>query len=109
MTIENTEVIDNAGKDRRSGEVILTISDHLSWDDPNRHFRLLEQKISRYLDFIQSGQILERFPEASATRVRISLICQHDPTEAASRFLAAAQQQLEQTGIGFSFDTLPPA
>lgn len=109
MTIENSAVIDTAGKDMRSGEVILTISDHLPWDDLNSHFRLIEQKISSYLEFIRSGQILERYPEAASTPVRISLICKYDPTEAATRFLAAAQRQLkEESGIGFSFGTLPP-
>ncbi len=57
MTIEDAAVIDGAGLDKSTGDVVLTISDHLSWDDQPVHFRLLEAKIGRYLDFVRSGQV----------------------------------------------------
>jgi hypothetical protein len=106
LTIENEDVIDLAGIDKETGEIVLTISDHLSWQDSGRHCRLLEKKISRYLAFVRGGQILEQFPDAAGKPVRINLICEHDLTEFALRFLAAARQQLGAAGIAFSYGKL---
>lgn len=108
MTIENTEVVDGAGTDKATGEIILTISDHLSWEDEERHFRLIEKKISRYLDFVRSGQVLKSFPQAEQAPVRIKLIHQYPLTDSASKFLSAAQRQLEGLSIGFTYGQLPP-
>jgi hypothetical protein len=107
MTVENTNVVDGAGSDKQTGEIVLTISDHLAWDDEATHFRLIEKKISSYLDFIKSGQVFESFPQATQAPIRITLIHQHPLTESASRFLSAAQRQLGSTGISFSYSQLP--
>jgi hypothetical protein len=107
LTIENEDVIDTAGVDKETGEIVLTISDHLPWQDSGRHCRLLEKKISRYLEFVRGGQILKQFPQAAGTPVRINLICEHDLTEFALRFLAAAREQLGAAGITFSYGKLP--
>lgn len=108
MTIENAGIIDGAGTDKATGEIVLTISDHLSWEDEETHFRLIEKKISGYLDFIRSGQVLKSFPQAQQTPIRIKLIHQYPLTDSASRFLLAAQRQLEKLTIAFSYGQLPP-
>jgi len=107
MTIENIEKVDGVGIDKKSGEVVLTISDHLTWIDDAAHFRLIEKKIGRYLDFVKTGQLIETLPEADKRQIRINVICQHQPTDSASKFLLAAQGQLKKMGIGFSFGSLP--
>jgi hypothetical protein len=106
VTIENADAVDGAGIDRASGEVVLTISDHLMWED-NRHLPLLEQKIGRYLDFVQSGQLLELIPQAKGRSIRIEVIHKHQPTDLASKFLLAAGRQLKAVGIELSNRELP--
>lgn len=108
MTIENTEVVDSAGIDKVTGEVVLTISDHLSWEDTETHCRLIEAKINRYLNFVDSGQVLESFPQARQAPIRIRLVCQYPPSDSVSAFLAAVQRQLRELGIAFTHGTLPP-
>ncbi len=108
MTIENTEVADVAGTNKVTGEIVLTISDRLSWEDEETHFRLIEKKINRYLEFVRSGQAFESFAQTTRTPIRIQLVYQHPPSDAASRFLSAAQKQLKTFGIVFSHSTLPP-
>ncbi|AMP01568.1 hypothetical protein CAter282_3786 [Collimonas arenae] len=107
MTVENAGVIDAAGIAKDSGEVVLTISDHLPWHNEPEHFRFLERKIGKYLDFIQSGQLLESIPQAEGRAIRISIFCKYKPNESAAIFLRAAQQQLDEVGVGLSFATLP--
>jgi hypothetical protein len=45
MTVENTSVVDALGTDTDTGEVRLSIFDHLLWD--TEHLRLLQDKINR--------------------------------------------------------------
>jgi hypothetical protein len=107
MTIEHSEVIDFVGTDKVTGAVILTISDHLSWGDEVRHFQLIERKINRYLDFIRTGQIFETHPQAKSMPIQIKLIYQYEISESGSRFLVAAQKQLKERGVDFSYAELP--
>lgn len=37
MTVENADVIDIIGIDNKTGNVVLTVSDHLDWSDSARH------------------------------------------------------------------------
>jgi len=71
------------------------------------HCRLIEKKISRYLDFIRSGQLVESFPNAPKTPIQVRLSYQFPPSDSASRFLTAAQKQLAELGIAFSHGMLP--
>lgn len=107
MTVGNFEVIDALGISKESGEVVLTISDHLTWATPSEHFEILEGKIGRYLDFIQSGQLLESVPDAANRQIRISIFCKYQPSAHAHRFLTAAERQLAEVGVKLSFGELP--
>jgi hypothetical protein len=107
MSIENSEVIDGIGTSKDSGDVVLLISDHLTWDDEPGHFSMLERKIGKYVQFTMSPQLVVAVPDARARRVRIELVCQHRPTELAERFLVAAAEQLKGMDLGFSCRELP--
>lgn len=64
MSIEQTDVIDIISTDRITGEVVLTISDHLDWSDSTAHQMLLQRKLNRYLVFVETGEIMESYPSA---------------------------------------------
>lgn len=106
MTVENFEVIDALGISKENGEVVLTIADHLTWENPSEHFEILESKIGRYLDFIQSGQLVESVPDAVNRQVRISIFCKYQPSAHAHNFLTAAERQLADVGVKLSFSEL---
>jgi len=107
MSIENSGVIDSMGISKVDERAVLLISDHLDWADEASHFELFEQKISKYLDFIKSGQLLEALPRAKDRPIRIELVQQHKPTENALRFLNSAKQQLAEMGLEFTYHPLP--
>lgn len=100
-------MIDALGISKETGEVVLTISDHLTWENPSQHFEILESKIGRYLDFIQSGQLLESVPDAVNPQVRISIFCKYEPSVQAHNFLTAAERQLADVGVKLSFGEMP--
>jgi hypothetical protein len=107
MTIENTETVDGVGIAKDSGEVVLRISDHMEWKNEKLHFELIEKKVGTYLKFVRSGQLLEIIPDAKDRPIRIDIICQYQPTDLASQFLAAAKKQLTSLGIALSYGLLP--
>jgi hypothetical protein len=66
MTIEQADVIDIATIDHASGDLWLTISDHLPWGEiEGEHLVLLQNKLNAYLGAIESGEIFSKVPGAS--------------------------------------------
>jgi len=58
MTVEETNVVDLISTDRKTGDIILIISDHLDWSDSTGHQQILQAKFNAYLAFVESGEIL---------------------------------------------------
>lgn len=52
MSVENSKVIDFISD--KEDKIVLTISDHLEWDNDNEHIYLLQEKINAYLMAIES-------------------------------------------------------
>lgn len=107
MSVDDATRVDGLGIAKRDGCVVLTISDHLTWDDEPNHFDLLEKKLGSYLRFINSGQLIEALPEAKGRAMRIELIHQYQPTDSARRFISAAVRQLSAMGIQLTSQELP--
>lgn len=108
MSIEDTLVVDVTGRDRATGRIVLTISDHLPWTDAEKHFDLLDQKVRAYVGFIESGQILGQYPDARERGAQIELVCKYPPTPGAVGFLNAMRQAVERRGITFAQAVLRP-
>jgi hypothetical protein len=107
MTIEQADKIDGMGIDKRTNELVLLISDNLSWDDECTHIATLESKLSGYLTYISSGQYLESIPHAKNYPVRIKLIYEYKPTSSARVILGAVENQIHAMNILFSYEPLP--
>lgn len=107
MSIEDPEVVDVTGRDRYTGRIVLTISDHLPWTDNGDHFDLLDKKVRAYVGFIESEQILRRYPDARERGAHIELACKYAPTSQAIGFLDAIRRAVEHRGILFTHTVLP--
>src|SRR5262245_32341666 len=105
MPVDNPDVVDAIGIERATGVVVLTISDHLEWDATDDHARVLQEKINRYLGFVESGELLEQYPKALGKPVRIDVVCKHAPSECAERFLDRARKHAEGAGCSFAWRT----
>ena len=104
MSINQTNIIDAIGISHE-GKVILTISDHHSWD-VTWHLQLLQDKINAYLQFIESGQILEDYPSAAEKEVVIETVMKYQPTSVAISFLQEAKEIIKGAGLGFTWKVL---
>jgi hypothetical protein len=84
--------VDFVSINHKSGDVVLSISDHREWDEDGEHLVLLEEKIDRSLRFIEGGKIYERFPDLKGKN-----------SEEADGLLRLAGEAITRTGIGLRY------
>ena len=99
MSVDQTDVVDIVGIDRETGHVVLTISDHLDWSDSIAHQIILQNKFNTYLAFVESGEILQQYPNAKERPVVFEVVFQIPPDEAGRAFLDRARQVIESAGF----------
>ncbi|MBN9386335.1 MAG: hypothetical protein J0H74_36595 [Chitinophagaceae bacterium] len=103
MSIEQQNTIDVIGIDKKTNQVILTISDHLDWQE-NNHLIILQEKLNTYLRFIESGEINESYPDAKNKSVVIKIRALHKPNSEAKSFLEKVKNIIEDAGMSFIFE-----
>jgi len=109
MTIEQTASIDFASIDSDSGKVMITISDHLPWnDDHGVHLQLLQDKLNSYLRFIESGEIGKKIPGSQGREIAINVVAKFDLSDEAKLFYDRANQAVANAGIEFKFSLMRP-
>jgi len=102
MSINQTRVVDIITTSLE-GSVVLTISDHLVWDASNNHLLILQEKLNAYLSFIESGELLETYPDARGRDVLISIQMKFAPVGDAIEFLNRTKTTLNNAGYGFRY------
>jgi hypothetical protein len=105
MAIDERNIIDIVST--KDGTVALSVADHLDWADESAHLERLQDKLNCYAEFINSGEFVDKFPQAADQRPLIKIHFVHPPTAAARDFLSKAASVIEAEGISFSYDTLP--
>ena len=85
MSVNQTDTVDFIST-TPDGKIMLTISDHHSWDE-TWHLQLLQNKINSYLQFIESGQIFNDYPNAAGQELIIEIVMQFEPNEESISFL----------------------
>jgi hypothetical protein len=58
-------------------------------------------KINRYLAFLESGEILERYPDAQDRKVAILVVTRYEPDAEGLRFFERVSVVLAQAGFEF--------
>ena len=74
MTIDNLNSVDfiSLPKDNKI-DAVLSIVDHLDWSNEESHLKLIQSKVYRYLDFIESGEIYKEYPDAKSRKFTIEI------------------------------------
>lgn len=101
MSIEQVGVVDAIGVDKETGQVVLTISDHLEWND--EHLLLLQEKLNLYIGFVESGELLDVYPDSKGREVFINVICKYPPNVSGKDFLSRVGAIVERVGVRFAF------
>jgi hypothetical protein len=109
MSIDQTDAIDFATVDKASGDVWLTISDHLPWNEnESDHLVLLQNKLNAYLRFIESGEIFKKVPDAKGRRIVINLVGKFPLSQKADFFFGKARVAVEGAGFRLQFSLMRP-
>jgi hypothetical protein len=98
MSVSDPDIIDFISTDPK-GDVILTISDHLEWDEQLEYLLLLQTKINKYLEFIESDQIYTDYPTAKGKNIIINIYAKFLPNDPAEKFLSMARQLVQSAGF----------
>lgn len=99
MSVEQLDVVDVISTDKETGYVLLTISDHLDWSNSIQHQTVLQAKFNKYLAFVESGEILERYPDAKGRPIAFKVVFKFRPDPAGQQFLVKAKEVVESAGF----------
>jgi hypothetical protein len=105
MSVENTKVVDLVGIDKQSGHVVLTLSDHLPWES-HEHLLILQDKLNTYLSFIESGELMTRYPDAQGRKPQITIVLKYPPNKTGVEFLNRVAEVVETAGIEFRHEIM---
>ena len=103
MAVDEPKIVDFVSVDSKGNRALLTISDHLDWEDGYEHQLILQQKMNTYLLFVESGELLERFPDTKGLPV---VRFMYEPDESGLRFLERAREVVVSAGFSLSYKTL---
>ena len=106
MSVDLPKIIDVISTDTK-GRVILTISDHLEWDEKLEHLLILQNKINDYLAFIESGQIYIDYPSAHGKPIIIDIMAKYLPDETANKFLRIVREKIQEAGYDIKISSIP--
>ena len=113
MRLENANTVDYlvASRDGRYAAVLL---DDFQGSDERPRLALLQAKIVRYLDFIESGEAHSRLDEMVGrpvdrrASVGIQIIAMRPLGQLGERFLQHVTQAAQAEGVLVSFEVRPP-
>ena len=107
MSVDQTDTIDFATVDNASGDLWLTISDHLPWDEnEGNHLILLQNKLNAYLRFIESGEVVEKVPDAEGRHIVINLVGKFPMSQKAASFFEKARTAIQGAGFRLQFSLM---
>ena len=104
MSAEQPAVIDFLWKDDVNNRAVLTITDHLDWEDEGEHLLMLQDKLNHYLEFIEGGQLVEAKPQFKGLPVLIHVAAKHPLSAQAARFYEMVKERIGQFGCSLEFD-----
>jgi hypothetical protein len=99
MSVTQTSIVDAIGIEGSSGKLVMTISDHLSWEEEDDHIALLREKLNSYLRFVESGELVEAYPAAAGKQVVVEIVARVEPTRPARVFLQNATDSMVGAGL----------
>lgn len=117
MALTRTDTVDWLGLHKPSGPIVLFLLDESEWDvdDEMNHIFLLQEKLNRYLAFIESGEVFDRLLDteiatevARDTPIRIRILARCVPTEKALKFLKFATNVFEKAGFELTHEVVGP-
>ncbi len=112
MRLADPDTVDYLGVEKATGYIVLTLIDDCNWENEHQHLKMLQTKINRYFDFIDSGEV---FAEADKvlgrefdrhTPVKLSILAQFEPVGEGLQFLEHVKNAAQEAKVLFAFKVL---
>ena len=105
MGLNSPDKVDYLALAKEDGGLLLALVDDFTGEDQRERFRLIQAKVYRYLDFIDSGEVYEAaerefgrpLPRTIPARVRIYAMTGFD--EEGRNFILHVQEVARQEGV----------
>src|SRR5260370_35975147 len=97
MAVDDPNAIEFISVDG-GGRLVLTISDHMEWDLEKEHLFALQEKINRYLSFIESGQLKAQRPQDASRPVTIRVVALHKMDDQSAQMFLKFQNFVAKSG-----------
>jgi hypothetical protein len=107
MSIEKPDVVDAIGIKNETGKVVLNLLDAWDWTDEHAHLVALQSKLNGYFEFIESGQLVEAYPQAAGRKIIIGVIGRFPLATTAAALLDRARETCEELEVEIRFEHLP--
>jgi len=103
LSVDQLGIVDIISVNRETGRVVLTVCDHLDWLDSVRHRTILQEKFNRYLAFVESGEIFQRYPNSQGRSIVFKVVFKYSPDREGEKFLKRARQTVESAGFWLEY------
>jgi len=104
--VRNPDIVDLVTYSPKTDEFIVIMFEDRPWSDSPDQLDELLAKINTYVDFVQEGGLVRKFPQAEGKTVRIQLDCTSSPKGEPAKLIEQAQQLLHQRGITFALNII---
>jgi hypothetical protein len=99
--LEDVNTVDLVAKSP-DGNFLLVMVEERPWIDFERQSTQLYEKVSTYLTYVLTGQLVRDYPDAGGVRVDLLLQCFQQPSTAIQGLIDRVTQNLAKRRIGFS-------
>lgn len=95
MAVDNLKVVDGLGVDKERNELVLLITDDLSWEKDYEHLAMLQKKINTYAAYIKAKQYTRVYPDEHFDSFLIEIHLKYEMPELCQKFLDKIRQQMK--------------
>jgi hypothetical protein len=99
MALETPDKVDAIGIENDSGLAVLTVVDAWDWQHEKEHLVALKAKLNAYVNFVESGQIWEAYPDAADRHVVIDVVGRFPMPQAGVELLRSVSEACTDIGI----------
>lgn len=98
MSIVDSNKID-AISINENDEVLLSIADHLDWENTIWHLNQLQDKLNSYIQFIEGGQIFDDYPSSKGRKLVIQIVSKEEYNYKGLEFLKKIRPIILSIGV----------
>lgn len=106
MGLEDPTTIDVVSESA-DGEIGLIMTETRRWDGSPERSKELQDKLNTYVAFVESGRLVEEYPEAQGRAVRIQLDTLEEPDAQTRTILEHVERRLAEESIRFVVERYP--